>query len=238
MHGVNRDADRYRDDWVPHARRHGFILVVPEFSQRAFPGDDGYNFGGTVDARGRPQPPDQWAFSLIEPIFDEVRKATQNRSEKFSLYGHSAGAQFVHRFLYFVPQARVDKVVAANAGWWTLPDETIDFPYGLRGSVVRQEALKEMLQRPLVVLLGTTDTDPRHANLRRTPQAMAQGPFRLARGQYFYEYGQRQATALGVPFGWKLATAPGIGHSDAGMAGFAVEWLYGKSNPAKGPDRP
>ena len=27
--------------------------------------------------------------------------------------------------------------------------------------------------------------------------------------------------------GWKLATAPGIGHHDSGMATFAVEWLFG-----------
>ncbi len=227
MHGVNRDADRYRNEWTPYAQKYGFILIAPEFSKEAFPGDDGYNFGGTVDAKGQAQPRAQWAFSFIEPIFDAVRTATKNRSEKYSLYGHSAGAQFVHRYLYFVPDARVDKVVAANAGWWTLPDEAVDFPYGLHGSPVDEATLKKTLQRPLVVLLGTADTDPNNVNLRRTPEAMAQGPFRLARGKYFYAYGQRQAAALGVTFGWTLATAPGIGHSDKGMSGFAVEWLYG-----------
>ncbi|MDP1588284.1 MAG: hypothetical protein Q8M07_11100 [Prosthecobacter sp.] len=156
MHGVNRDADRYRDEWTPHAKKHGFILIAPEFSKEAFPGSDGYNLGT------------EGAFQFIEPVFDAVKAATGNRSERYHLYGHSAGAQFVHRFLYFVPQARV-----AKAGWWTMPDPEIDFPYGLRGSTVDAAALRAMLQRPLIVLLGTADTDEHHINLRRTPEALA-----------------------------------------------------------------
>src|SRR5262245_18994755 len=31
MHGANRDADRYRDEWMPHAQRYGFIVAAPEF---------------------------------------------------------------------------------------------------------------------------------------------------------------------------------------------------------------
>ena len=223
MHGVNRDADRYRDEWEPHARKTGFILVAPEFSKEAFPGDKGYTFGGTTDARGGAR----GAFSFIEPIFDAVKAATGNRSERYHLYGHSAGAQFVHRFLYFVPAARVAKAVAANAGWWTLPDPAVDFPYGLRGSAVDAAALKTMLQRPLVVLLGTADTDPDHVHLRRTPEALAQGPHRFARGQYFFAVGKSRASALGVPLRWQLATAPGVGHSDKDMAAFAVPLLFG-----------
>src|SRR3954470_6693558 len=45
MHGVNRDADRYRDEWQPYAQKYGLILAAPEFSQAAFPGDDGYTLG-------------------------------------------------------------------------------------------------------------------------------------------------------------------------------------------------
>jgi poly(3-hydroxybutyrate) depolymerase len=223
MHGVNRDADRYRDEWLPHARKYGFILATPEFSKAAFP-EESYNLGGMADAKGGAE----GAFGFIEPVFDAVQAATGNRSERYYLYGHSAGAQFVHRFLYFVPQARVAKAVAANAGWWTLPDPAVEFPYGLKGSPVDEKALKAMLQRPLVVLLGTADTDPNHANLRRTPEALAQGPHRFARGHTFFAAGKKQAVALGVPLGWQLATAPGVAHSDQGMSAFAVRWLFGQ----------
>jgi poly-gamma-glutamate capsule biosynthesis protein CapA/YwtB (metallophosphatase superfamily)/poly(3-hydroxybutyrate) depolymerase len=228
MHGVNRDADRYRNEWMPHAQRHGFILLAPEFSNAQFPGADAYNYGGTVDDKGRPQPREQWSFSFIEPIVAAAKTAVGNKTAKFFLYGHSAGAQFVHRYLYFVPDAPVAGVIAANAGWWTMPDEMVDFPYGLRGSPITEDALKTILQRPLVVLLGTRDTDPNHPNLRRTAEAMRQGPYRLVRGHYFFENGQAAALAYGVPFGWKLALAPGIGHVDGGMAASAVKLLFGE----------
>ncbi len=228
MHGVKRDAERYRNEWLPHAQERGFILVTPEFSERNFPGSVGYNTGNTRDAQDKPLPSEQWSFSFLEPIFDAVKAATGNRSERYSLYGHSAGAQFVHRFMYFVPDARVKQAVAANAGWWTLPDLKGDFPYGLHDSVIDEAGLKAMLARPLVVLLGTEDTDPNHTNLRRTPEAMAQGAHRFARGQYFYDAGQRQAKDLGAPLAWKLATAPGVGHVDRDMAPFAVDILFGK----------
>lgn len=221
MHGVNRDADRYRDDWAPYARKYGFILAAPEFSKAAFPGDAGYTFG-----KGG-------AFEFIEPVFEAVKAGTGNRSERYFLYGHSAGAQFVHRFLYFVPGARVEKAVAANAGWWTLPDPGVKFPYGLGDSGVSEAALRTALQRPLTVLLGTADTDPNHVHLRRTPEALAQGPHRFARGHTFFTAGQTRAAALGVPLSWQLSTAPGVDHNDARMAPFAVKVLFGE--PAADP---
>ena len=228
MHGVNRDADRYRNEWQPHAEKYGLLLLVPEFSKQNFPAEENYNQGNMFDARKQPLPRDQWSFSVIEPVFDAAKLATGNRSQRYSLYGHSAGVQFVHRFLYFVPEARVAKAVAANAGWWTLPDLTVNYPYGMRGSVLDESGLRKMLGRPLVVLLGTADTDPNHVNLRRTEKAMAQGPHRLARGQFFFAAGQASAARLGMTLGWQLATAPQVAHNDKGMAVYAVRHLFGQ----------
>jgi hypothetical protein len=82
------------------------------------------------------------------------------------------------------------------------------------------------LGRPLVVLLGTADTDPHHKDLPHTPQADAQGPYRLARGRCFFACGQKAAAEIAAPFGWTLSLAPGIAHSDKGMAPFAVKCLF------------
>ena len=43
-----------------------------------------------------------------------MKAATGNRSERYFLYGHSAGAQFVHSFLYAMPQARVAAVAGGE----------------------------------------------------------------------------------------------------------------------------
>ncbi|MGC3969793.1 MAG: CapA family protein [Pirellulales bacterium] len=228
MHGVNRDADRYRNEWLPHARKYGLLLLVPEFSNAAFPGELHYNLGSTTDDAGKPTPRETWTFEFIEPIFDAAKQAFGNRSSRYSIYGHSAGGQFVHRFLYFEPQARVKQAVAANAGWWTVPDSAIAFPYGLQNSAIDAAAEKAMLARPLTVLLGTADVDTTDKNLRRTPEANAQGPHRFARGRNFFAAGKRRAAELGAPFGWQLATAPGVPHENKGMSAYAVRLLFGQ----------
>ena len=44
-----------------------------------------------------------------------------SRRERFLLYGHSAGGQVVHRLMTFGYSRRLEKVVAANCGSYTLP---------------------------------------------------------------------------------------------------------------------
>lgn len=168
-----------------------------------------------------------WSFSVPAALFADVRKRYGMETERFGLYGHSAGAQFVHRFLLFVPDAPIDRVVAANAGWYTMPDFTAEYPYGLRNSTVEEEALNALLQRRLTVLLGDADTLTDQDNLRQTPEAAAQGPHRYARGHRFFEVARDQAERLGIPFSWQLVTVPGADHDNARMAPAAVRHLLG-----------
>jgi len=89
-------------------------------------------------------------------------------------------------------------------------------------------AVYAFLYLPLavVVLLGDADTDPHHAALRHTPEADAQGLHRFARGRFFFARVQAAAAALAAPCNWTLATAPGIAHSNKGMAPFAARQLF------------
>ena len=70
----------------------------------------------------------------------------------------------------------------ANAGWYTMPDWSVEYPYGLKGTPATPENVGARLAQRLLVLLGTADVDPNHASLSRTPESMAQGPHRFARG--------------------------------------------------------
>ena len=234
MHGVNRDADRYRDQWSTLAREHRFILVVPEFSERNFPGAMGYNQGFVVDRDGKPRPREAWSFAAIEPLFDAVRAMSGTRVARYDLYGHSAGAQFVHRYVMFMGEARLKRAISANAGWYTLPNLEIDFPYGLRNSGLSAEDLQRALAQPLTVLLGTADNDRAHPNLRRTPEALAQGPHRLARGEHFVAQSRHQAAAAGHVFpAWRLQYVDGVGHDNGAMAPAAAA-LLGRWEAADG----
>jgi poly(3-hydroxybutyrate) depolymerase len=226
FHGVGRNADEYLDDWVEHAERKKFLLIVPEFSKERFPGDAAYNSGNMFDKAGKPLPRAQWSYSLVEPLFDALKPRLGHERKDYMIYGHSAGAQFVHRFVFFVPMARYTRAVAANAGWYTLPTIQDAFPYGLKGSAADESALRAALARPLTVLLGEADIDPNSSALRHTPEADAQGLFRFARGKFFFARARAEAEAIKTPFNWNLATAPGIAHSNKGMAPFAVRQLF------------
>ena len=226
MHGLRRNGEEYLNDWVGAAAEKKFLLVVPEFSLAQFPGDDGYILGNMLDAAGQARPTEQWAFNMIEPIFDAVRARLGNTAPHYQIYGHSAGAQFVHRFLFFVPQSRAIRAVAANAGWYTLPDLSLDFPLGLKGTSIGEAGLRAALERPLVILLGDADIDPKHPALRRAPEVDEQGLHRFARGQKFFALAGSSAAALNQPLRWTCVIAPGVAHSNKDMTPFAVRILF------------
>lgn len=227
MHGTNRNASDYRDQWHDLAIEHDFLVVVPEFSDEDFPGAAGYNLGYQYDAAGKPRPRAVWAYSAIEPLFDDIRKRFSLNAGRYALYGHSAGAQFVHRYLLHMPQARVSRIVPANAGWYMMPDYSAAYPYGLGGSTVTPEQLADAMALPVTLMLGEQDIDPQHSNLRRTPEAMAQGAYRLQRGHNFFAAAKALAGRLGVPFNWQLVLVPDVGHDNRLMAPAAVPYLLG-----------
>ena len=225
MHGARRDADNYRNQWHDLARREGFLLLVPEFSKEAFP-KDAYTLGNVFNASGQQNPEEEWAFSAIDPLFDYVRDTLGLSRDRYDLYGHSGGSQFVHRFLYFKPKAKVARAVAANAGWYTMPDYEVPFPYGLKDSGVSRAHLATLFGRRVLVLLGDKDTNPNHSSLRRTPEAMRQGPHRFARGQAFFALAKERVAEYGVPFRWQKRTVHGADHNNALMAPVAAAMLF------------
>jgi poly(3-hydroxybutyrate) depolymerase len=225
MHGVNRNGRDYRDSWIDYARSRGFLLLVPEFSQRYYPSAGMYNQGFMFTDSGEPRERSKWTFSAIERIFDRVLTENQLRQEQYTIYGHSAGGQFVHRFAMFMPEARFKLAIAANSGWYTMPQLDVDFPYGLRGTPVDQDALRQALSGRLVILLGSKDTDPNHKHLNRRPGSMAQGPHRLARGRAYFAAARSQAKSLDTDLRWRLQLVRGVGHSNSKMAKAAAKMI-------------
>lgn len=220
VHGVRRNAAGYRDAWASHAEAHGFLLLCPEFSQGQFPGARHFSQGNALAPRA------EWRFSALEAAVDAALAAQGDAPGRdFGLYGHSGGAQFVHRHLLLTGAARARRVVIANAGWYSFPDPGTPFPHGLGGLAPDPAALRAALARDVVVLLGEADTDPHHPSLRRDAVTDRQGEHRLARGRNFFAAAQALAAAEGVPFDWRLITVPGAGHVNAQMAAAAAPLL-------------
>ncbi|KYZ75539.1 hypothetical protein AXX12_12560 [Anaerosporomusa subterranea] len=231
LHGVNRDADRYRNEWQVQAEKYNLLIICPEFSEKKYPGDRYYNIGNVMDRGdegGKVQPTSNRVYPVIDRVFDEVRTRSGSTRTTYSLYGHSAGAQFAHRFLLFAQSTKSDMIILANAGWYTMPDRNIVFPYGIKDIPMTDKELAKIFAQPAFILLGDQDINPNHKNLRHTPQADRQGVTRFERGHSFFEMTKVKAAELGVPFNWKLVIVPGVGHSDAGMSTMAAKLIAGE----------
>jgi pimeloyl-ACP methyl ester carboxylesterase len=226
IHGWSREAKRYFDDWKALGEDRGFIVAVPHFKARQFRGSNEFNQGHVFDPdTGEMRPRETWTFAAIEPLFDDVVERTGSKEPTYTLFGHSAGSQFVHRFLFYVPEARVKRYLPANAGWYTLPDFDVAYPYGLGESGLSEEQLAAALQKDVVLLLGREDVDRNDPDLRKTPEADAQGPNRFARGLTMFRRAKAAAESLGVELKWRLAVVDGATHSNAQMAAAAAAFV-------------
>ncbi|MFL4974719.1 MAG: alpha/beta hydrolase [Microvirga sp.] len=214
MHGLDRAASDFRDCWIGAADRLGLLVVVPEFDREAFPTIESYNYGNVRDSNGTVSPRELWSFAIIERLFAFVANKTGSQHRRFNLFGNSAGAQFVLRYLALNQAPAVHAAVAANCGWYMRPDLGLEYPMGMGGLDLDPTCLARYLRRRLIIVLGDADNDALAPDLPRSDAAMAQGPHRLARGLWHFDLCERLAQLLGVDFGWRLEIVPGAGHVD------------------------
>ena len=215
--GRQRNAGEYLRDWLDLVDSAPMVVLSPEFPSDRFP-TAAYNLGGTLENDDEFTDPRSWTFVVIEELFDHVVRALDGNQAGYNMFGHSAGAQFIHRMVLLQENARILTAVIANAGWYTLPESGTDYPYGLGGTPTTKKQLRHGLETRLVVLLGSDDTDTNAESLRNTPEAEAQGDHRLERGQVFYEAGRRLAKRHGAAFAWHLLVVPGVAHEHSPMA--------------------
>jgi predicted esterase len=217
MHGSGRNAWGALERWQPHADAHGILVIAPEFSKEHFPEARQYNRGNVRDENGEIRSPSDWTFTTIEEIFDQVRMAIPEVSPTYSIQGHSAGGQFVHRMVLMAPHYRFDTAVAANPGWYLLPDENYRYPCGIENLPQQANDLATAYAGRLVITLGTDDTNPNARWLNHGACAEMQGTNRFDRGRFFYDFTRQDALERGLPFNWKLVLVPGVGHDADSM---------------------
>jgi tetratricopeptide (TPR) repeat protein len=228
MPGAGRDGLPPRETWIPYAEQYSALLVVPEFSQQYYPGDIWYPLGYTYDYPNW-TPKANWTFMAVEHLFDNVREKSGATQTTYLLDGHSAGAQFVHRMVTFLPDARYSRAIAANAGLYVMPVYSVPYPLGLKDSPLPESRLPDVFARKLIIMSGGSDTNPNDTSLANFPGAEAQGSTRFERAKTYFSTAQAEAAGLGVPLDWEYHVVPGIGHDEAGMAGPSAGMLFNRS---------
>ncbi|KVE76702.1 hypothetical protein WI99_34210 [Burkholderia cepacia] len=176
--------------------------------------------------------------------------------------GHSAGAQLLQRYAVAGHEGdalvragiAVRYVVANPSSYLYFDDERPDgqaiaggtcpraneWKYGLESAppyVASQDvrALEtRYAARHVVYLLGQADTNPYTHFIDRSCAAMAQGPYRLARGLAYFDYLKKRHPD---DLAQQVVEVPGIGHDNRGMftsaCGLAV--LFGQALPQSCP---
>jgi len=217
-HGVGRNGEAYRDYWLPLAEENGLLVVAIEFTEESFPDYLRYHFGNMHNEDGSPNPREKWTYGIIPRLFDALREAGVTTRERYGLFGHSAGGQFVHRMLSFGFRDRVAVAVSANAGTYAMPDLDVPWPFGLGETEVTPASLATLLNFPLTVMAGTNDTKTTGRYFPKGPRSMRQGETRYHRAHNYVRLGQARATELDTHCAWTVIDVPGVGHDGNGMS--------------------
>jgi len=231
FHGVSRNAKDYRNAFVNASNAKNFIVIAPEFSDENFPQSDQYNLGNVYVDGDNPtsnslNPESQWSFSIVEKLFDFIKSQLKNTSNSYKIFGHSAGAQFAHRFLMFKPNNRANLTVISAAGWYTFPDASIPFPYGLKNSILESSTSDIFFAKNVFVQVGEFDNNPNDANLRHNFYADAQGLQRLERATNYVDFCKQQAKNSTFDFNWMLYIHKNADHNYVIAAQNAANLLF------------
>lgn len=225
MHGMERNGKGTRDTWMAFAEKNQLIVLAPELDAVNYP-TKLFQVAGMADTDRS-----HWVFTVVEQLFEQVRVDEGLASATYMLFGHSAGAQFAHRFALMMPHSHASTVVAANAGSYMAPayPESLGdlrYPWALNEHVLGVPELKITLGRKLIVLLGEADTQTSAPDFPKSREAAQFGDNRLERGKNFYARAKAQADKLATPLAWELHTVPGVGHNSRAMSKAAAEVLF------------
>jgi hypothetical protein len=211
MHGTDRNAMDYLDAWKDFANANNYLIVAPAFLEVVKDESFDYQEGNVWDQNHVWNNKEDWAFMAVERIFGELVSNNALVADSFLIFGHSAGAQFVHRMVLFMPESRIKMAFAANAGWYTFPNYEEKFPYGLMNTSIKDQTLSMAFQKKLFVLLGEEDKAKDH--LRQTENANKQGKTRIERGSTFFKCSGRKATAIQSVFNWERMVIKHAAHN-------------------------
>jgi len=219
IHGASRTAEGYLEDFLPHIQGKNLIAVAPKFSKESYPHYAFLN-RSAIDGKRLPEgTPD--LDNVLGNIFEVLSSKHKIRNDKYRIYGHSGGAQFVQRYLLFSNDSRIDKAVLANAGFYTFMNQNL-YPYGLRGINFNDEEIERVLRTKVALYVGEKDTE---SNFKDLKGARSQGKNRLVRGETFFLNLVSYAEELKMPFRWQYRIIKNVGHDNAGMTSGAAYFI-------------
>ena len=175
VHGISRNAAELVIRFAPFAERLGVPLVAPLFRKADFG-----MYQQLLDLRTQAR-----ADLALADMLEDAKLRWSLNIQRFALFGFSGGGQFAHRFA-ILHAPRLTACIPASSGWYTWPDEGLQWPYGLDRAPAHIDwaALRRL---PMDVIVGERDTEMDEA-LRRSPEIDdLQGPDRVERARRWHQ---------------------------------------------------
>ena len=150
VHGTDGLPAPYMTMCLEDADKHDMVVIAPRFDYAAFPNYDRLNVElGAMRS-------DLWLLGII----DEVAKHVSLNTDKFWLFGHSKGGQFVQRFVRAHPN-RIARAAASSSGSYVGSSPDLVFPEGTSPNPFMPELpnvdFGKFVLTPLAVVIGTAD---------------------------------------------------------------------------------
>ena len=145
------------------------------------------------------------------------------------MFGHSAGAQFVHRYMLFGNDQRISNTVIANAGWYTFLNGA-NFPYGINNSPIdiSETNLRWFMSNRSSLLIGSNDISLENVNSSKG--ARNQGGTRVDRANNYFNVLIDIAEKENIPLRWTYKVIDGVGHDYKEMTAEAANILLQNIN--------
>jgi hypothetical protein len=217
-HSVRRNDEDYRDYWLDLVDTAGILAISVEFPEASFPEHLWYHFGNLHDKDGAPSRREEWTFGIDERLFDLLRTQGVTTQQRYGLFGHSAGGQFVHRMVSFGFRDRVAVAVSANAGPCAMPDLSTPRPFGLGQTDVDTDALRSLLGFRITVMAGIAEVTMTGRFFPKGPRSMLQGATRYEGAHNYVRFGHAAAATLQTSCAWTVIEVPGVGHDGKCMS--------------------
>jgi len=222
IHGNTRNAEDYLSEWRPYIAKKNVIVVAPKFTKESFKYFALLEMAQSSGKVNRDE--SEYINNSISLIFNFIKSKFSLNTQTYSMFGHSAGAQFTHRYMLLSHDKRISSAVIANAGWYTFIS-TAEFPYGIKNAPIKisSDHIRWYTASKVNLLIGSDDVG--FKSLNTSKGAQIQGINRYERANNYFNTLIKEAEKNNYVLRWNFKVLDNIDHDYKKITPIAADIL-------------
>ena len=222
IHGNSRNAEDYLSEWRPYIANKNVIVVAPKFTKESFKYFALLEMAQSSGKVNRDE--SEYINNSISLIFNFIKSKFSLNTQTYSMFGHSAGAQFTHRYMLLSHDKRISSAVIANAGWYTFIS-TAEFPYGIKNAPIKisSDHIRWYTASKVNLLIGSDDVG--FKSLNTSKGAQIQGINRYERANNYFNTLIKEAEKNNYVLRWNFKVLDNVDHDYKKITPIAADIL-------------